>query len=126
MITIESEVADFLIDHGEGLYKDTERNYIEEYISRHILYGTIMIVRKQKKVIAVVRWNWITNSTAKILDLVIHPKFRHKAVLRDMLIQAKMSMPQLTTLCFHKKKLGQNRLFTNEVFDFIGGFHGKR
>ena len=82
-----SLVADFLIKHGKGLYVESERSYIEEYIATHIGYGTLMLLWKEKELVAAVRWNWVSNEIAKILDLVIHPDYRDKALLRDMLIE---------------------------------------
>lgn len=122
-----SEIADFIIKYGKGLYEEYERSLIESYIDEHIGFGTLLVIRdKQKRIVSAVRWNWATRDTAKILDLVIRPDYRNKALLRDMLIRCKLAMPQLKYISFHRKRANRLSNSTYLIEDFIGGFHGKR
>lgn len=54
----------------------TNKEVIEEYIKRHLEYGTAEVLFDDEgEVIAVVRWN-ITGVTAEVCDLIIHPDYR--------------------------------------------------
>ena len=126
VLTIPMEVADFVIKHSNGLYEEFERDSIEDYIEAHIVYGTMMIVREKGEIISVVRWNWTNWNTLRVLDLIIHSKYGNKAVLRDMLIKAKLAMPRLKVITFYRKMPGRLKLSEHTIEQFLGGFHGKR
>ena len=100
----ETEVADFVCQFSDGLYSYGDHAQIEKFVMLHMMYGTLMIVRDNGEIIAVCRWNMPTPTHARILDLIVHPNFRHKFLARKMFIRAKRAMPQLETFEFHRKK----------------------
>lgn len=99
-----NEIADFVVKNSEGLYTLSDHAHIATYAYVHSIYGTLLVVRSKGNIIAVCRWNWISKDEAKILDLIIRPDFRNKRVAKDMLMKAKMAMPQLKHISFQRKK----------------------
>lgn len=99
-----NEIADFILENSDGLYGMDAHVQISSYAYVHSIYGTLMIVRLRGEIVAVCRWNWLTNSHAKILDLIIRPDYRNKQVAKDMILKAKMAMPQLKQISFQRKK----------------------
>ena len=114
-----SEVADFVIRYGEGLYTAMHRPMIQEFIEKHMGYGTLFVVKKNSEIVAVTRWNWVDRHTANILDMVIRPDYRKKNVMKSMLVEASLAYPYLKRLKFHRKK--HNRNVDCLVKKFIGG-----
>lgn len=99
-----NEIADFVIKYSDGLYTKDDHEHISSYAYVHAVYNTLIVARNKGKIVAVCRWNWITNNEAKILDLIIRPDYRNKQVARDMLLKAKMALPLLERISFKRKK----------------------
>lgn len=99
-----NEIADFVVHNCDGLYDFSDRPYIAQYASVHANYGTIMVVKDEGEIVAVCRWNMVTPSHARVLDLIVRPDFRNKNLVKSILLQAKMAMPRLETISFHRKK----------------------
>lgn len=116
--------AEFVLTHGRNLYSPIQRDQIERFIDLHIDYCTIIIVRDRDEIVAVGRWNTIDNETICVLDLIIHPKFRRKNVMKRMLVEFSMNYPWVKKISFHRKK--HNRDATYLIKQFLGGKHGWR
>lgn len=99
-----NEIADFVIENSDGLYGMDAHEHIASYAYVHSIYGTLMVARLKGKIVSVCRWNWVGEGHAKVLDLIIRPDFRHKQVAKDMILKAKMAMPQLKRISFQRKK----------------------
>lgn len=99
-----NDIADFVIKNSDGLYTNDDHKHIATYAYVHAIYGTLLVVKVKKAIVAVCRWNWISNNEAKVLDLIIRPDYRNKQVARDMLLKAKMAMPGLERISFQRKK----------------------
>lgn len=116
---IPGEVADFVLKYGNGLYHPMHREKIADMVSQHIGYGTIIVVRRNFDIVAVVRWNFLSNDTIKVLDLIIRPDYRRKNVMKSILIQGIQAHPNVKRMVFHRKK--HNRDVNCLVSTFIGG-----
>ena len=101
---LESELAEFVIKYSDGLYSAYERVHIEKYIHLHIQFGTLIVVREKRQIVGVARWNWKSPSHAKVLDCIIHPDFRRKQIMKNMILRAKQAWPSLETISFNRKK----------------------
>ena len=99
-----NEIADFVVENCNGLYSVNDHAHIAAYAYLHSVYGTLMVVKNEGDIISICRWNMITPTHAKILDFIVRPDFRHKFLAKNMFIKAKMAMPQLETVSFHRKK----------------------
>ena len=117
--TNPSEVTDFVIRYSDGLYLPMHRKAVTDTIQKHMDYGTLLTVRKQGEIVGVVRWNFISTNTIKVLDLVIHPDHRNKGVMKAMLIQGLMAFPYIKNMTFHRKK--HHRDTNCLVRSFLGG-----
>lgn len=103
---LPSEIADFVVEHSDGLYSKYERVHIEKYVYLHMQFGTLMVVKDHatKQITGVARWNWKSPTEAKVLDCIIHKDYRRKDIMKNMLLQAKKAMPNLESISFNKKK----------------------
>lgn len=113
--TLSDEIAQFVIKNSDGIYKESERVHIATYADIHMKYGTLMVVRDKGEIVAVCRWNMPEVGHATILDLVVRPDFRHKHLIKTMLLRAKMAMPELETISFQRDK--KDMIFeTRDIF----------
>ena len=106
---LESQIADFVLQYGEGIYQPKDYPYIRQYIRVHLSYGTIMVMKDKDKIIAACRWNQPTATHANILDFVVHPDYRNMNLSKNMFIRAKEAMPMLETISFERGKKYPNR-----------------
>lgn len=113
------EVADFVIKYGNGLYHPTHKPRIEAFIRQHVEYGTLMVVQKEGSIIGVCRWNFTDIDTICVMDLIIHPDYRKKWLMKSMLINGVLAFPWLKSMTFHRKK--HNRDTKCLIKKFIGG-----
>jgi N-acetylglutamate synthase-like GNAT family acetyltransferase len=115
------DITDFVLKYG--LYQGVSRNQIEDYVEKHMNYGTILTARDKGKIIGVCRWNSDDPQVLNVLDLIIHPDYRNKRVLKSMLIQGLLNYPWYKYIKFHRKK--HNRDTNVLIKDFIGGSYGR-
>lgn len=118
------EAADFVLLYGGGLYTAAQRPIIEEFIERHMGYGTLMIVRIKGEIVGMARYNFPEWDTVTILDLIIRPDHRNRTVMKSMLIQGLMTFPQVKRMSFKRKK--HDKTITCLIDKFLGVKHGKR
>jgi len=81
-------------------YQDEEA--IRRVIEQHLKYRTCIVIWDKDEVIAVCRWNVWGISTAHILDLIIHPKYRRKRLITRMLIMGLKMYPQVKFISFER------------------------
>jgi len=103
------EIAEFVVNNGDGLYSRLDWEVIKEYAQQHIDYKTILIIRDEKGIVAVCRWNMISNDTAHIIDLVIRKGHPHKGLMRRMTIKGLKMYPNGKYLIFGRFKKYPNR-----------------
>lgn len=114
-----NEVADFVLTYGKNLYSPMQRPDIERFIEEHMDYGTLLITRDRGRIIGVCRWNFENPRLANILDLIIHPEYRNRRVMKSMLIQGNLAFPCLRSIKFYRKK--HKRITECLINDFLGG-----
>ena len=121
--TKQSELLDkcieFVLTYGHNLYSRMEAVVVREFLEKHMLYGTMMVCWDKGSIVAIVRWNWKTRTSAQILDLIIHPDYRNKRIMQSILVRAMVAYPWLKTISFHRKK--HDRDVTCLVTKFLGG-----
>ena len=103
------EIASFVIKNGQGLYTKLDWNAIKNFAEQHIDFKTIIIVRDEKGILAVCRWNMLTIDTAYILDLVIRRGHKYKQLIKRILLKGIKMYPQAKYLIWERLKKYPNR-----------------
>ena len=90
-----------------------DRKLIKDAIEKHILFKTCIILYKdksEKEIVAVVRFN-ISQSgkVAHILDIIIAPEYRHKRVMKILLLKGLRMYPSVTHLVWERESKFPNR-----------------
>ena len=70
------EIIEFVLKNGEDYYSRLPAEDFINAIKKHEQYGTIMIVRDDKGIVALARWNWVNDDEMKCLDCVIRKDMR--------------------------------------------------
>ena len=102
------EIVVFIIDHYA--YTDEDRMYIDWLINEHAKFNTMMVIRSQYDgyIVAVSRWNILpTGQDAHIMDIVIHPEWRHKYLMKRMLLKGLRMYPEVRYLIFERQTEGK-------------------
>lgn len=96
------EIIYFVVEHYKYKFADYKRIY--QIIVQHAVYDTIMVVRgNDGNIAAVVRWNILpTGQDALVLDVIIHPDYRHQSILHRMLIKGLKMYPEVRYLIFER------------------------
>jgi hypothetical protein len=98
-----SEIVDFVINEGNGLYFEKEREQITRFVELHQQYKTLMVILdEQEKIIAVARWNIVNKSVAFVLDVVVAKQYRKPLILRQMVAEGVRRFPTITQIMFER------------------------
>ena len=109
------EIADFAVQHS-GYYRDIEFAELEKYVSKHIEYGTIYVLRDIKGIAAVARWNILQNrEVLHLIDLIIRPDIRSLRMLRLIAINIWKLNPQVRHFYYDREKRGERVSYGYEL-----------
>lgn len=104
-----NKIVNFVIKYS--WHKD--RKLIKDAIEKHILFKTCIILYKdktEKEIVAVVRFNIsASGKVAHILDIIIVPEYRHKRVMKILLLKGLRMYPSVTHLLFERENKYPNR-----------------
>ena len=102
--SVIDEIIDFIIREGDGRYSNINRDAMEEAITKHLEYGTCMIIRNSyRDICCVARWNWLSDTTAYILDLVIDRDYRSYKMVKYLIALGLNKNPNLKYICFKRE-----------------------
>lgn len=101
------EITEFVTKNG--IYNAIDKDKIKEVVRKHIEYKTIIIVRDEQGILAVCRWN-IISDTAKILDLIIREGHKEKSLIKRILIKGLKMYPKTKYLSFEREKKYPDRV----------------
>ena len=94
------EITQFILNYDNP----SEKVWTEFVISKHLEYGTYVLLRdKEDKIIAFVGLN-INNKVAEVLRTVVRPDFRHKRILKLLVLMSKQKFPFLESFYFERDK----------------------
>lgn len=94
------EITEFILKYG----KFAEEERTKFVISKHLEYGTYVLLRdKENKLIAFAGFD-INNKIAKVLRTVVRPDFRNKRILKLLVYMSKLKFPFLEFLFFERDK----------------------
>ena len=119
-MTRVTEILNFVLKYSH--YSKNLRAEIRKTIELHLSYRTCMIIRdSQERIVAIVRWNFLSPITVLVLDIVIHPDYKRKNMLRRMLLLGIQRNPQVKWLCFTRgTKYPERKLRYYSVEEFLG------
>jgi len=98
------DVTDFCIEHGNGLHSKSNYCNLLKNIKGHFDCKTIIVVRDEKGISAIGRWNLITEDTAHILDLIIRKDNTTKNLMKRMLLLGQRVFPSAKYIIFERLK----------------------
>ena len=99
-------------------YMDISKDQLDFIISRHLEYKTLEVIKVDKKIAGVCRYN-ICGDTCECLDIVIKPEHRKKNILKLMLIQGLRKFP-LTTKLTYVRGFKDNNNREVSIMKFLG------
>jgi len=100
--TLIKEIIDFVLKEC-SLYGEIDRPCIENYITQHIFYHSLMVRTDEKGIVGVARWN-IVNDVIKVLDTVIRKDKRNTDLLKKMLTSVWYQHPWLEWVAYEKRQ----------------------
>ena len=112
-------ILDFIYKEGKGLYSTLVKDRLEEAIKGHLKYGTCILIKEDKEIIAFVRWNWIGNQTAEIIDVIIKKEYRKDNILKKILIYGVGKNPNCHYIQFGRKKYPGRKPKLYRVYDLL-------
>jgi len=123
------EIISFIKEHGP-LYENINEEEWEKIIELHQKYGTFMVLYDSslnKNIIAIARWNLLTESMAHVLDVVIHSKFRKLTILKNLVALAVNGDPNIKEIIFSREKYPEKKGIKYSVKRFLKrrNCHGK-
>jgi len=120
-------IADFVIKYSpknkeKSQYTEKDRELIKENIVKHINFKTCVIIMDLDGIVGVCRFNISpSGKVARILDLIIHPKYRGTDLMKRMLIKGLRIFPQGEYIEFERAFLENDRgLRTYSIKRFLG------
>jgi len=101
------EIIDFIVKYYP-FYKNQESE-VRYAISLHLKYKTCMVVRDEKGIVSVVRWNISPDGeTAHLLDWIIRPDCRNQGLGRRMLLELLKGFPNVKKIKFEREVIRPN------------------
>jgi len=91
-------VADFVRKYG---YFEIPYSDLLKFIEKHEEYKTLEVI-KTDKIVAVARWN-IDGDTAKDIDVIVHPDYRNKRLLKLLLLRGLRRFPETKYLIYQRE-----------------------
>ena len=84
MKKLVDEIITFVRDNG--YFNKTSDNTLRKILETHYAYGTIMVLRDEKGIASIARWNWRSVIVIEILDCLVRKDLRHKNLVKKMLV----------------------------------------
>jgi len=120
-------IADFVIKYSprnkeKAQYTEEDREKIKEIVLKHINYKTCIILMDLDGIAAICRFNIsLSGKVARILDLIIHPKYRGTDLMKRMLLKGLRIFPQGEYIEFERSLLENDKgLRTYSIKKFLG------
>jgi len=76
------EIIEFVVENGGEHYSKLPAEDFISAIKGHDKYGTIEIVRDDKGIAAIARWNWIADNEVKVLDCIVRKDMRSSRMIK--------------------------------------------
>lgn len=76
------EIIEFVLSNTNGQYARLPAEDFIDAIEKHEEYGTLATVRDDKGVVAIARWNWISDDEVKCLDCVVRKDMRGLKIIK--------------------------------------------
>lgn len=112
------EIVDFVLRYAP-YYGEFNREEIEAHCRQHLIYGTLATLRFKGKLIAMARWNWVSQDTMEILDVVVHPAHRGVRTLRAFALKVKQAIPHWNHFVYHRAKYPTRQDYGFNLMDWL-------
>lgn len=99
------EIIDFVQKNYKVPYENMED--LKKAIEGHIKYGTFVVLRDDKGIAAVCRWN-IKSTVAHVIDLVIRKDLRGKGLIKYVVTLGWKKFPFLKWVIFEREQKRDN------------------
>ena len=125
-------IADFIIKYSpknkeKTLYTEKDREKIKEIIVKHIYYKTCVIFSDLDGIVSICRFNMSpSGKVARILDIIIHPKYREKDLMRKMLLKGLRIFPQGEFIEFERSFVENDKGFRSYPIKKFLRFLGRK
>lgn len=109
-------VVDFFYEHGDGLFKEHQRDQLHDALIMHIAYGTIKVWADEKGVVAAARWNWCSKNQVEVLDFAIRKDMRKKGLVKPFTRACLDDLPSCVGIFFQDKAMKHRYYKRREYF----------
>ena len=114
-----NEIVEFIQNEGEGLYSQMHEEELKDTITKHLEYGTALVIRDKKGIAAVARWNWQGEHTVIILDVVIKKGYRGYRFILQTIAMGISKNPNCHYLVFERGRKANNKMRTYKVSNLL-------
>lgn len=101
------EIVDFIKFHYKSVFPKQEKD-LKKAIEGHINYGTYIVLKDDKGIAAVCRWN-VKGTIAHVLDLIVRPDVQRKGLIKYVTALGWKKFPYLKWITFERELKYQGR-----------------
>lgn len=113
-----SIIAEFMIVYGEGLYSPANYRELYQALSKHIEYNTLEVLRDEKGIKAVCRYNHTTDNIIFVIDVICRKG--SKTALRELIKNGVKRNPDIKYITYDRGlKYPDKKRQTIKVSDFL-------
>ena len=94
------ELIDFILKNDKVLVKP-DRETLTRSILKHIHYGTIIVLKDEKGIYAVARWD-IEGEVAHVFQVVLRPDRRNQRLIRVLVMMGISKFPSVKYLKYER------------------------
>ena len=96
------EIIEFVLDNSDGEYAKLPAEDFIEAIHKHIEYGTYLQVKDKKGLVAVARWNWVSQDEVKVLDCVVRRDRRSPRMIKYLVMLGLKNNPSAKYMTYDR------------------------
>lgn len=105
------EIVEFIYQHGDGLYTLSAYADLLKAVDKHLKYKTIVVLRDNKGITAIVRYNWQDKSTIFVIDAITRKDKRSARFMYEVMVKGLNTVPNCKYIWFHRGKRKMNKLY---------------
>ena len=101
------DIVDFIL--ADKNYANQPVPIVQDYVKKHLEYGTFLTVRDEQGLVAVARWNWENSTTVFILDVIVRKDYRKPQIMRQLVALGASKNPKCRFIKFERTFKYPNR-----------------
>lgn len=119
-VTKYSEIADFVIRQSDGFFGEMDRIAVMETLKAFDAVGQLIVARKNDKVSCVIYFDWLSDNTIEVKEVIIHKAHRSLRYLKSVILKGLLIYSNIKFIKFGRRKYS-DRTRTYSVEQFFKG-----